>query len=52
MKSLGMQQSGENPMDMAVGSETYLLFSVASPNSRFLIPMADWSGMLPKIILR
>lgn len=56
MKSLGIQQTGEYLMEMPVGSETYLLLSVANWNNKkleqFLIPMANWSDMLPKIILR
>lgn len=52
MKSLGIQHNREYFMEMPVGSEILLLLSVASPNSQFLIPMADWSDMLPKIILR
>lgn len=52
MKSLGIQQTGGYLMEIPVDSETYLLLSIASPSSQFLIPMANWSDMLPKIILR
>lgn len=52
MKLRGTQRTKEYRMEVPVGPGNYLLLSVASPNSRFLIPMAKRSGISQKIILR